>query len=58
MSWTNANDLPEVRFTGQLDHNCRENDDLASCDGVTDTWECRVCGRVINEPCDFEEDYS
>jgi len=39
-------------------HNCRQNDELIDCDGVTDTWRCKVCGRIIREPCDFEEDYS
>ncbi len=39
-------------------HNCREHDRVVKCDGETDTWRCSICGREIQEPCNFEEDYS
>jgi ribosomal protein L37AE/L43A len=39
-------------------HDCRSNDRLTACANDVDTWKCSVCGREIQEPCDFDEDYS
>lgn len=37
-------------------HNCRENDKLMKCEKGVDIWECKVCGRKIELPCNFDDD--
>lgn len=31
---------------------------LIDCDNETDTWKCRDCDKIIERPCNFEDDYT
>lgn len=50
--------LSEQSIIKYQPHNCRIHDKLIKCSKGIDTWKCKICGREIEEPCNFDDDYN
>lgn len=42
----------------KVEHRCSNNAFVLDCDDVTDVWKCRVCGKIWEKPCNFDDDYN